>query len=190
VGVAVAHTNELLEAFDYTESVEAHVPAPAERAFEAALTVPVRELRLSLALLTLRALPTVVLERRLPRWGFDESFWAQLLRMPGFTPLVEPHDGYAALGYVGRPWTPTGDGRDISAAEFAGFDEPGWAKVVMDLTATAAGGGSLLRTETRIRLTDEHARRAFGRYWAVVRFGSNAIRRDWLRAARRRAARA
>jgi hypothetical protein len=42
-------------------------------------------------------------------------------------------------------------------------------------------------TETRIHLTDEAARRAFGRYWLVVRLGSGAIRRDWLRAARRHA---
>jgi hypothetical protein len=59
----------------------------------------------------------------------------------------------------------------------------------MDLSPTASRGGALPRTETRIHLTDEGARRAFGRYWAVVRYGSNALRWDWLRAARRRAAR-
>jgi hypothetical protein len=164
------------------------MPAPPERAFEGALAVTVSEMRLSAALLTLRGLPGMLRRGRLPRWGSDHPFWEQLLREPGFTALVEPHDSYAAFGYVGRPWKPAAEGRNVSAEEFAGFHEPGWAKVVMDLVAIPAPGGAVLRTETRILLTDEHARRAFGRYWALVRFGSNAVRRDWLRAARRRVA--
>jgi hypothetical protein len=186
-GLPVSRADELLPAFDYSEAVEAHVAAPPARAFEAALAVSVSEMWLSAALLTLRGLPGMVRQRRLPRWGSAHPFWEQMLRTPGFTALIEPRDGYAAFGYVGRPWKPAAEGRDVTAAEFANFDEPGWAKVVMDLSATASRGGTLLRTETRIHLTDEGARRAFGRYWAVVRYGSNAVRRDWLRAARRRA---
>jgi hypothetical protein len=188
VGVAVSATDEFLASVDYAEEVEAHVAAPPARAFEAALAVTVNEMRLSALLMTLRGLPGVILQRRLPRWGSTGAFWEQLLREPGFTALREADDGYAALGYVGRPWKPTGEGRNVPAEEFAAFDEPGWAKVVMDLSANPAPQGSLLRTETRIHLTDAQARRAFARYWLVVRFGSNAIRRDWLRAARRRAA--
>ena len=188
MGVAVSAQDEFLASVDYAEAVEAHVPAPPARAFEAALAVTVNEMRLSALLVTLRGLPGLIIKRRLPRWGSSHAFWDQLLREPGFTELGEAHDGYAAFGYVGRPWKPTGEGRNVSADEFAAFDEPGWAKVVMDLSATPGPEGSLLRTETRIHLTDEHARRAFSRYWTVVRFGSNVIRRDWLRAARRRAA--
>ncbi len=55
----------------------------------------------------------------------------------------------------------------MPAEQFAAFDEPGYAKVVMDLSASPTGGGARLRTETCIQLTDEHARRAFGRYWAL-----------------------
>jgi hypothetical protein len=152
--------------------------------------VTVGEMRLSAALLTIRGLPGFLRQRRLPRWGSDRPFWAQLERTPGFLTLVEPHEQYAAFGYVGRPWKPAAEARALTAEQFAVFDEPGWAKVVMDLSASPAADGSLLRTETRIHLTDEHARRAFGRYWMLVRLGSNAVRRDWLRAARRRAARA
>jgi hypothetical protein len=144
-------------------------------------------MRLSAALLTVRGLPGIIRHRRLPRWGLDRPFWAQLVRTPGFLTLVGPHDRYAAFGYVGRPWKPAAEACELTAEEFADFDAPGWAKVVMDLSATASRGSTLLRTETRIHLTDEHARRAFGRYWAVVRYGSNALRWDWLRAARRRA---
>jgi hypothetical protein len=165
------------------------VAASPERAFEAALAVTVREMRLSAALLTIRGLPGLVRQRRLPRWGSNRPFWAQLVRTPGFLTLLEPRDGYAAFGYVGRPWKAAAQACQLTAGEFGAFDEPGWAKVVMDLSASPTANGSLLRTETRIHLTDEGARRAFGRYWMLVRFGSNAVRKDWLRAARRRAAR-
>ena len=42
-------------------------------------------------------------------------------------------------------------------------------------------------TETRVQLTDEAARRAFRRYWFVVRLFSGLVRRSWLAAAKRRA---
>ena len=177
----------MLPAFDYAEAVETHVPAPAERAFEAALAVTIGEMRLSTVLMAIRGLPRSIRQRRLPRWGSDRPFWGELARAPGFVALCEPRDGYGAVGYVGRPWKPAAEARQLTVDEFGAFDEPGWAKVVMDLSARDAPGGSVLRTETRIHLTDERARRAFARYWAIVRFGSNAIRRDWLRAARRRA---
>jgi hypothetical protein len=45
-----------------------------------------------------------------------------------------------------------------------------------------------LTTETRVRCTDERSRRAFARYWYVIRPFSGLVRRSWLRAARRRAA--
>jgi hypothetical protein len=190
VSIAVSAQDEFLASVDYAEAVEASIAAPPDRALEAALAVTVNEMRLSALLMTLRSLPGLILQRRLPRWGSNRPFWDQLLREPGFTELRASHPEYVAVGYVGRPWKPTGEGRSVTAEEFAAFEEPGWAKVVMDLSATPAPEGTLLRTETRIHLTDEHARRAFARYWAIVRFGSNAIRRDWLRAARRRAERA
>ncbi len=146
-------------------------------------------MRLSALLVTLRGLPGLIIKQAPPALGLDARLLGPAASRAGVhRRWVEAHDGYAAFGYVGRPWKPTGEGRNVPADEFAAFDEPGWAKVVMDLSATPAPEGSLLRTETRIHLTDEHARRAFARYWTVVRFGSNAIRRDWLRAARRRAA--
>ena len=70
--------------------------------------------------------------------------------------------------------------------DFAAFAEPGWVKIAFDLTATAAGAGTLLATETRVTATSEDARRAFGRYWRVVRPGSDLVRASWLRAAERR----
>lgn len=44
-----------------------------------------------------------------------------------------------------------------------------------------------LTTETRVLLTDERSRRAFGRYWLLIRPFSGLIRRRWLAAIVRRA---
>ena len=106
---------------------------------------------------------------------------------PGFLELPAP-PGFVLGAFLGRPWRLTGGPLQLASADdFADFDSPGYAKVTVHFHATPQGAGSRLVTETRIHLTDESARRAFGRYWAVDRFGSDAIRRDWLRAARRRA---
>jgi hypothetical protein len=188
VSVSASQVEKCLVPVHHAEAVEARVAAPPQRAFEAALAVSTREMRLSSILLAIRGLPTVVTRRRLPRLGSTRAFWDQLLQEPGFLMLVEPRDEYAAFGYVGRPWKPAAQGRELPTAEdFLAFDEPGYAKVVMDFRASPDPAGSLLRTETRIHLTDEPAHRAFRRYWLLVRLGSNALRRDWFRAARRRA---
>ncbi len=187
---ASSSSDKWLAAIDYATACETHVAASPDSAFEAALAVSTREMVLSSALLAIRGLPGLVTRRRLPSLGSRRPFWEALPSGPGFLELIEPRDHYAAVGYVGRPWKPAAEGRDLaSAEEFAAFDEPGFAKVVMDLAARPDREGSVLRTETRIHLTDESARRAFGRYWALVRLGSIAIRKDWLRAARRRATR-
>jgi len=51
------------------------------------------------------------------------------------------------------------------------------------------GAGEMALTETRVAVEDRSARRRFAVYWAVIRFGSGLIRRDLLRAVRRRAER-
>jgi hypothetical protein len=52
----------------------------------------------------------------------------------------------------------------------------------------ALGDGTRLSTETRVQPTDTAAR-AFRPYWWAIRAGSGLIRRDVLRAVRRRAER-
>jgi hypothetical protein len=71
--------------------------------------------------------------------------------------------------------------------DFVRFDEPGWAKLAVDLRAGPHPDGALLETETRVYLTDAWARRRFAGYWLVVRPFSGLVRRLWLRAAKRRA---
>ena len=86
---------------------------------------------------------------------------------------------------VGRPWSPRSGLRHVD--DFAGFDEPGWAKMAMDLRARPDGDGSTLETETRVYLTDRASRRRFAAYWLVIRPFSGLVRRSWLRAAKHEA---
>jgi hypothetical protein len=148
------------------------------------------EMRLTAALLTVRALPGIVTRRYPLRRAGEAPLYETLASSEGFVSLEEQPQ-FLVAGYVGQPWRLTGGNCPVSSRdEFAGFGEPGYAKVVTYFDARPAGEGSVLRTETRIHLTDQHARRSFGRYWFVVRWGSLAQRKDWLRAARRRAERA
>ncbi|MBA2384269.1 MAG: hypothetical protein H0V68_06355 [Actinobacteria bacterium] len=71
--------------------------------------------------------------------------------------------------------------------DFVGVDEPGWAKMALDLRARRDGDGSVLETETRVYLTDGASRHRFAAYWVVIRPFSGLVRRSWLKAARRHA---
>jgi hypothetical protein len=104
----------------------------------------------------------------------------EVLGRQGFGPF-----GDDTLVAVGRPWSPRGGLREI--ADFAAFDERGYAKVALDLRARPVATGALLETETRVFLTDVASRRRFRAYWLAIRPFSGLVRRRWLRAARRRA---
>ena len=159
---------DALPAFHHAERHAVRVAASPEVALAAARETRVGELRLVGLLLRMRGL----------RPG-EGTFW-EALSAEGFRPFDD--DTFVA---VGRPWRPRGDVREVD--DFVRFDEPGWAKLAVDLRVSPLGDGALLETETRVYLTDAWARRRFAVYWLVVRPFSGLVRRLWLRAARRRA---
>jgi hypothetical protein len=108
----------------------------------------------------------------------------------GFTMLARADDELVAAA-VGRPWSPAG-GRAPRLADqadpeqfFMDFSAPGWAKIATNFSVSAGK----LATETRVLLTDDRSRRAFRRYWLVIRPFSGLIRRRWLAAIAHRAVR-
>ena len=158
-------------------------------ALRAVREVSAGEMPVSVVPLTLRALPLMIKSRRLlrPRG----PLWDDLMRTRGFAAFEDTPGEPLVMGYIGRPWQPAGGGAPFGTrAEFLAWDEPGWAKVAAAFWAEPGGTGTRLVTETRIHLTDESARRAFARYWRLVHFGSVLLRKEWLRAARKRAERA
>lgn len=102
--------------------------------------------------------------------------WAKEL---GWAVLAEIPDREVVLGAVTRPWDANPVFRPLPPQEFAGFREPGFAKIVWTLRADPINATeSIARTETRVATTDQAARKAFRRYWSLVSPGVEVIR--WL----------
>ena len=89
---------------------------------EAVQAVSAREVRLFSPLMRLRTLGR---SRRV----FDPAARCSALRMlrAGFVPLGERPGEEIAVGAVGRFWSPLGN-RPRVVEDFAGFDEPGYAR--------------------------------------------------------------
>ena len=162
---------DALPVYHHRERHSLRVAATPERALAAAREVTLAEVPLARVLFRLRRLGATAPERRV--WD--------LFAANGFAQLDD-----VTFVLVGRPWRLRG-GQRPGVADFAAFDEPGYAKLALDLRATPHAAGALLVTETRVYLTDRDARRRFAAYWLVVRPFSGLTRRSWLRAARRRA---
>lgn len=150
--------------YDDRAGYSVEVRASADSAVAALLASPCAPDRLVATLLRLRGLETsATVEELLVSIGFGV-----LYRAP--TEVV--------FGAAGRPWTKRGGIHAFEAAQ------PGDLRVVVDMRAVPLDAGRcLLSTETRVQATNETARRAFARYWRVVKPFSGLIRRRWLRAA-------
>jgi hypothetical protein len=170
---------EVMSEYDVNEVHELWVPADPAAAFEAVLTVSSSEVRLFGPLMRLRTLG------RSGR-AFDASSpLLEEMKRIGFVELGVRPGEEVVVGAIGRFWSPLRN-RPRPVADFAGFDEPGYAKAAMNFTVTPDGAGSRITTETRIVGTDAAATRKFRLYWRAIRPGSGAIRRSWLKAIRRR----
>ncbi len=81
----------------------------------------------------------------------------------------------AAPGAGGRAWL-AGQAPAVKAAssaaaaeQFAGFDEPGFAKIAESTRVDPYGDRfSIVTVDSRVALTDEDSRRRFRRYWLMM----------------------
>jgi hypothetical protein len=170
---------EVMPEYDVTEIHELWVPAEPAAAYDAVVAVSASEVRLFGPLMRLRTFGRSgrVFDAAKPLLG-------EMKRI-GFVELGVRPGEEVAVGAIGRFWSPLGN-RPRPIADFADFDEPGYAKAAMNFTVAPAGDGSRIKTETRIVGTDAAATRKFRVYWLLIRLGSGAIRRSWLKAIRRR----
>lgn len=181
--------DELLPQYDVRERHHLTVAAPPNHVWHAIQAVTLREMPLVWLLSAARSLPVRLADgRSLPLAG-GRPLFAQLLGA-GFTLLAEEPGREVVAGVVGQMWKLRGGAapRVGDGAQFAAFDRPGFVKAAMSFRVTARKAGTLVETETRVLATDQVSRRQFARYWRLIRLGSGAIRRSWLRAAARQAA--
>jgi len=172
---------EVLPAPDFSERHSRRVRAEPAQALAAVRELTIREVPTMLVLMSLRSLPALLSRRySLPRTERILDAFAAM----GFAEADGGADELILVG-VGRFWRLDGGLRRVRAEEFPAFDEPGFVKAATNFRAEPG----LLSTETRVKATDEQARRSFARYWRLIQPGSALIRMDWLRAARRRAER-
>jgi hypothetical protein len=175
--------DDVLPEYDVREVHEVRVPAEPRAAFEAVMAVSAREVRLFGPLMRLRTFG------RSGRVFDPEAPLLEEMLKIGFVQLAERPGEEIVVGAIGRFWSPTGN-KPVPTPDFSAFAEPGYAKAAMNFRVTADGDGSRITTETRIAGTDAGATRKFRRYWFLIRPGSGAIRRSWLKAIRRRLRRA
>jgi hypothetical protein len=111
----------------------------------------------------------------------------------GFALLAERPGEEIVFGTTGRFWAVRERSNMEPPADldaFEAFDRPGWAKGAISIRVERLDHGSTnLVTATGVQCVDEHARRRFALYWALINVFSGWIRRDMLRAMARLAER-
>jgi hypothetical protein len=88
------------------------------------------------------------------------------------------------FGQVDKIWRPRGGSpsEPVTRAQFAAFDQPGFAKLVESTRVDPYGRwSSIVTTETRALATDQDSQRRFRRYWLLVGPFSHLLRRTALR---------
>lgn len=186
---ALSGHDALLDRFiAHPEVSERHytlVSAPAEVTWDAARALDFRRSPVVRGIFRGREL---LMRSRPPTQDGFGSFLDQITAL-GWRILAEETGRELVFGAVTRPWEADVVFRGVPPEEFAGFSEPGYAKIAWTLQVEPAGRRSVFSTETRVATTDAEARRRFRRYWSMMSPGILLIRRESLRLVRREAER-
>jgi hypothetical protein len=194
------HSHLLLDAWmpawDFRERHEIPIGADRERAYQALLETEIARLPLVRLLMGLRVVPALIASPRatLTRLRHPLPASAPTSRTVlgrEFALLAEQPPAEIVMGLTGRFWTLSGSLVPTDPGTFRDQPPAGTARAAWNFhLAEGPAGSSVLSTETRVRCADDKSRRAFGRYWRVVQWGSGLIRRAILQAVRRTAERA
>ena len=194
-GDALTALERRLPRYDFVERHAVTVAALPADAYAALRRADLRRSVVTRGLLLLRSLPGLVVApratvRRFVARGGPLPLTLDALASAGFVVLDEEPGVELVLGTIGRFWRPSGGMRRFAPHEFASFEEAGWAKAAWNFRVEPGpNGGAIVSTETRVLCTDAPSRRAFRRYWWIVRPFSGLIRLDLLRIVRREAER-
>ena len=174
------------------------VHAPADVVLRSAMTVDfldaVRRSAVVTFLFAMRSTAErlVAAVRRRPFAGPPTPTSLRLIDLPATGEWVRLGEtpSEVTFGVVGRFWG--GDTRwsTIDATDFAGFSQPGFARIGCNIAVRKLDDErSLLTYEARTKATDDASRRAFLRYWRIVSPFVGVVMRSTLSVIAQRAAR-
>ncbi len=179
--------------YDVSARYETTVRASPETVYQALWQTDFRRDPLIRALLTLRALPGLVLRPQATRARMRSRNARSgvglrgVLRPDGFMLLAESPPEELVLGVTGKFWTLSGSLVPSAAATFGEPPPPGLARGTWNFRVESLGDSTRLSTETRVRCADPATRRAFRRYWRIIGGASGLIRKVILRQVKRAA---
>jgi hypothetical protein len=181
--------DQFMPAYDLAVVHSRVLRAPPERCFKTVVDFDLFQLRAFRVLIGARGLPQRLadeLRRRGDQAGVSSPPTFRLRDLPsmGWMLLGERPGRELVFGQVGKPWKPRGGAptEPVTRAQFAAFDDRGFAKLVESTRVDPYGERSaIVTTETRVRCTDPDSRRRFRRYWLVVGPCSHLLRKTALR---------
>ncbi|HET7518525.1 MAG TPA: hypothetical protein VFN05_12665 [Actinomycetes bacterium] len=167
--------DQLIPNPEVDEYHQLEVDAPAPITFAVAKGMDLQASPIVKAIFWLRAVPAMLRGQpsrpRGPRGLLEETLAL------GFGVLAEIPDRKILVGTYTQPWHQQVTFHPLPPEKFAGFDEPGYVKIVYTLAAEPLGPDrSRFVTRTRVVTTDAEARRRFRRYWAPMSAGILLIR--------------
>jgi hypothetical protein len=172
--------DDFLSSYDVCERHQIIVHAPLDKVYAAVRHLDISQAKLSMFLFRLRGIPAGL--------STPSCFTLEDFQKMGFILLDERPNEELLLGLVGRFWTPSGELRRVDSSGFRNFNEPGYAKAAWNFTLAKQPDASvLLATETRVYCLDKWSRRQFRLYWLLIGAFSGLIRREILRAIKRKA---
>ncbi len=175
--------------YHFNEVHSIRIDAPPDRIFRAIKAVTPQEIRFFRTLTWIRSLPARLKGKGRAR-GDKTKPLLELATNSGFVLLAEEANRELVCGTISRFWKLPGDvhPRIASPQEFLAFNRPDYAKTTVNFYVEDRGEGWFkVTTETRIFALDPAARKKFALYWWVIYPGSASLRRNWLKAIKRRA---
>jgi len=184
VATPLTQLDRFAPAWQFSETHELAIAAPAERVYDAIRQVRADEIRFFGRLTSIRrggrSLPPGILQP-----GEAEPLLDVAVR-GGFVRLHDRAPTEMVVGTV--VVAPPGTRGELTADRYTQPWPAGFALATMNFLVRPDGrGGSLVTTTTRVWASSDDARRRFAAYWRTIYPGSALIRRMWLRAIAARA---
>ncbi len=175
--------NELMGDYHFNEVCSITVRAAPSKVYQTIKEVTASDIPLLRGLFSIPFLPRRVVDNKAGGLFISSRPLFEQALNSGFILLAESPNQEFVLGWAGQFWKLRGGSHAKlrNRDEFAAFDTAGYAKAAIAFRIERGEDhSSKLSTETRIRTTDEEARRKFASYWRLIHLASALLRCMWL----------